>query len=86
MVVFATKAGASSSPLANPQVPAGAAAAFDPSTGAWTDLARCPVPDAPDELAKASLAWTGRQLIVVTWGDNAVPQAEVLSSPVHNSK
>jgi hypothetical protein len=49
MVVFATKAGASPSPRYGtphgPPVPAGAAAAFDPSTGAWTDLASCPLPD-----------------------------------------
>jgi hypothetical protein len=91
MVVFATKAGASPSPRYGPRIgppiPAGAAAAFDPSTGAWTDLARCPVPDVPD-LANASLAWTGRQLIVVTWDNEsgATPHVEVLSSSVQNSK
>jgi hypothetical protein len=84
MVVFATKAGASTRPLYGPaDVPAGAAAAFDPSTGAWTDLARCPNPD----LANASLAWTGRQLIVVTINDESggTPQVEVLSRPVQHS-
>jgi len=84
MVVFATKAGASTRPLHGPaDIPAGAAAAFDPSTGAWTDLARCPIPD----LANASLAWTGRQLIVVTMNDESggTPQVEVLSRPVQHS-
>lgn len=81
LVVFATKTGASPGP---PIPPAGAAAAFAPSTGAWTDLARCPVPD----LTNASLAWTGRQLIVVTMDHESgdTPQVEVLSSPVRNSK
>lgn len=84
MVVFATKAGTSTRPLYGPaDIPAGAAAAFDPSTGAWTDLARCPIPD----LANASLAWTGRQLIVVTMNDGSgdTPQVEVLSKPVQHS-
>lgn len=85
MVVFATKAGATPGPMTSrsPDVPPGAAAAFDPSTGAWTDLARCPVPD----LTYASLAWTGRQLIVVMPGDESgdPPQVEVLSRPVRNS-
>jgi hypothetical protein len=91
MVVFATKAGASPSPLVGPRrgppIPAGAAAAFDPSGGAWTDLARCPVPDSPDRTS-ASLAWTGRQLIVVAMDDGSgrTPQVEVLSSPVRDSK
>ena len=78
MVVFATTAGASPGP------PAGAAAAFAPPTGGWTDLARCPVPD----LTNASLAWTGRQLIVVTMDDESgdSPQTEVLSSPDRDSK
>jgi hypothetical protein len=83
MVVFATKAGATSGPTHGPpDVPPGAAAAFDPSTGAWTDLARCPVPD----LTSASLAWTGRQLIVVTMDDESgnTPQVEVLSSAVRD--
>lgn len=85
MVVFATKAGATPGPPnAAPDVPSGAAAAFDPSGGAWTDLARCPVAD----LANASLAWTGQQLVVVTMNDESgdTPQVEVLSSPVRNSK
>jgi hypothetical protein len=91
MVVFATKAGASPSPRygtrIGPPIPAGAVAAFDPSTGAWTDLARCPVPAWPG-LTNASLAWTGRQLIVVTWDNESsgTPQVEVLSSPVRTSK
>jgi hypothetical protein len=82
MVVFATKAGASPGPpnrlpIRPSGIPAGAAAAFDPSTGVWTDLARCPIPD----LTNASLAWTGRQLIVVTMNDESgdTPQVEVLS-------
>jgi hypothetical protein len=84
MVVFNTKAGASTDPPIRPSdVPPGAAAAFDPSSGAWTDLARCPIPD----LTNASLAWTGRQLIVVTMdgesGSN--PQVQVLSRPIRNS-
>jgi hypothetical protein len=80
MVVFATKAGASP----RLPIPAGAAAAFDPSTGAWTDLVPCPVPD----LTNASLAWTGQQLIVVTWDNESygTPQVEMLSSPAQNSK
>ncbi len=85
MAVFATKAAATPGPLRRPaDTPAGAAAAFDPSTGAWTDLARCPVPD----LANASLAWTGQQLIVVTLDDASAgtPQAEALSRPVPHSK
>jgi hypothetical protein len=90
MVVLATKADASPGlpygPRRGPPVPAGAAAAFNPSTGTWTDLARCPVPDWPD-LTNASLAWTGRQLIVVTWDNesNGTPQVEVLSSAGRNS-
>jgi hypothetical protein len=78
MVVFATRAGASTGPPNRPSdIPAGAAAAFDPSSGVWTDLAPCPIPD----LTNASLAWTGRQLIVVTMNDESgdTPQAEVLS-------
>jgi hypothetical protein len=85
MVVFQTKAGATPGPPNRPSdVPPGAAAAFDPSGGAWTDVARCPVPD----LTNASLAWTGRQLIVVTMGDASgkTPQLEVLSSPVRDTK
>ena len=78
MVVFATRAGASTGPPDRPSdIPAGAAAAFDPSTDVWTDLAPCPIPD----LTNASLAWTGRQLIVVTMNDESgdTPQVEVLS-------
>lgn len=83
MVVFATRAGASPGPpnslpiKPSDIIPAGVAAAFDPSTGAWTDLARCPIPD----LTTASLAWTGRQLIVVTMNDESgsTPQVQVLS-------
>jgi hypothetical protein len=78
MVVFATKAGASADPPDRPpDIAAGAAAAFDPSTGTWTDLARCPAPD----LTNASLAWTGRQVIVVRMNDESghTPQVEVLS-------
>jgi hypothetical protein len=84
MVVLATRAGAPGPRTGPPHVPPGAAAAFDPSTGNWTDLARCPVPD----LSNASLAWTGRQLIVVTMDDESAdtPQIEVLSRPVRNSK
>jgi hypothetical protein len=85
MVVFATKAGASTRPLYGPaDIPAGAAAAFDPSTGSWTNLAPCPIPD----LTNASLAWTGRQLIVVTMNDESgdTPQLEVLSRPIRHSK
>jgi len=85
MVVFNTRAGATPGPPNRPLgIPAGAAAAFDPSTGAWTDLARCPIPD----LANASLAWTGRQLIVVTMDGEAgsTPQVQVLSRPTRNSK
>jgi hypothetical protein len=85
MVAFQTKAGATLGPRYRPShVPPGAAAAFDPSDGAWTDLARCPVPD----LTNASVAWTGRQLIVVTMDDEPgnTPQVEVLSSPVKASK
>jgi hypothetical protein len=80
MVVFHTTAGATPG---RPDVPPGAAAAFTPSGGAWTDLARCPVPD----LANASLAWTGRQLIVVTLDDESggTPQVAVLSSPARDS-
>jgi hypothetical protein len=80
MVVFATKAGASIRP---PDIPAGAAAAFDPSTGTWTGLAPCPISD----LTNASLTWTGRQLIVVTMNDESgdTPQTEVLSRPIRNS-
>ena len=87
MVVFATKAGAETeSSTSEPSnlpgrssdtVKVGSAAAYDPSTGAWTDLARYPLSD----LTAASLAWTGRQLIVVAMnGDTGgEPQAEVLS-------
>ncbi len=85
MVVFATRAGATPGPRNRPSdVPPGAAAAFDPTTGAWTDLARCPVPDPTD----ASLAWTGRQLIVVTMDGESggTPQVAVLSRPARNSK
>jgi len=85
MVVFATKAGASTDPEYGPSdIPAGAAAAFDPSTGSWTDLAPCPVPD----LTNAGLAWTGRQLIVVTMSPDwaFTPQVEVLSSLIRNSR
>src|SRR5262249_16785600 len=84
MVVFYTKAGATPGPPNGPlDVPPGAAAAFDFLGGAWTDLARCPIPD----LTNASLAWTGRQLIVVTMDDESghTPQVEVLSSPVRDS-
>jgi hypothetical protein len=84
MVVFRTKAGAvSGPPNASSDVPPGAASAFDPSAGAWTDLAPCPVPD----LTNASLAWTGRQLIVVTLDDESgdTPQVQVLSSAVRRS-
>jgi hypothetical protein len=60
-----------------PDIPAGAAVAFNPSTGVWTDLAPCLVSD----LTNASLAWTGRQLIVVTMNDEScdTPQVQVLS-------
>jgi len=78
MVVFAAKAGASTGPLYRPaDIPAGAAAAFDASTGVWTDLARCPISD----LTNASLAWTGRQLIVATMNNESgqTPQVEMLS-------
>jgi len=83
MVVFATKAGASLGPPNSlPATPSdiirpGVAAAFDSSTGAWTDLASCPLSD----LTAASLAWTGRQLIVVAMnGDTgSTPQVQVLS-------
>jgi hypothetical protein len=81
MVVFGTKTGATPGRPNRPSdVAPGAAAAFDPSGGAWTDLARCPIPD----LTNASLAWTGRQLIVVTMDDESgdTPQVEVLSRPV----
>jgi len=84
MVVFAAKAGATpGSVYGRPDIPAGAAAAFDPSTGSWTGLAPCPIPD----LTNASLAWTGRQLIVVTMDDESgeTPQVEVLSRPIRNS-
>jgi hypothetical protein len=80
MVVFAAKAGASTgSPFQPLHIPAGAAAAFNPSAGSWTDLAPCPIRD----LSNASLAWTGRQLIVVTMNDESgdTPQVEVLSRP-----
>ena len=84
MVVFNTKAGATPGPPNRPpHIPPGAAAAFDPAAGAWTDLARCPIPD----LTNASLAWTGRQLLVVTMDDaGGTPQAEVLSRPIRNRK
>jgi hypothetical protein len=89
MVVLATRAGARAGASPGPpngrsDVPPGAMAAFDPSTGAWTNLARCPIPD----LTNASLAWTGRQLIVVTLEDESgdTPQLEVLSRPVRTSK
>ena len=84
MVVFNTKAGATPGPPNRPpHIPPGAAAAFDPAGGAWTDLARCPIPD----LTNASLAWTGRQLLVVTMDDaGGTPQAEVLSRPIRNRK
>lgn len=78
MVVFATRAGARPGlPNRRPirpsdRIPDGVAAAFDPSTGAWTDLARCPITD----LSNASLAWTGRQLIVVAMNTR---QVQVLS-------
>lgn len=83
MVVFATKAGAeptlpdTRSAERAAAIPVGAAAAFDPSTGAWTDLAPCPLPD----MTSSSLAWTGQQLIVVAMnGDTGGnPQVEVLS-------
>jgi hypothetical protein len=78
MVVFATKAGGSTGPPTRPSnIPAGPAAAFDAATGAWTDLAPCPIAD----LTNASLTWTGRQLIVVTMNDESgeTPQVEVLS-------
>jgi len=84
MVVFAARAGASTGPPNRPpDIPAGAAAAFNPSTGSWTDLARCPISD----LIYASLAWTGRQLIVVTMDDESgdTPQVQVLSRPIRNS-
>jgi hypothetical protein len=50
-------------------------------------VARCPVPAWPD-LTSASLAWTGRQLIVVTWDNEShgTPQVEALSSPAQDSK
>jgi len=85
MVVFNTKAGATPGPASRPSnVPPGAAAAFAPSGGAWTDMARCPIPD----LTNASLAWTGRQLIAVTMDDESgnTPQVEVLSRPGRNSR
>lgn len=85
MAVFATKVGATPGPSNRPpDVPPGAAAAFDPSDGTWTDLARCPI----QSLTNASLAWTGRQLIVVTMDDESgsTPQVAVLSSPVRNSR
>jgi hypothetical protein len=83
MVVFQTTAGATpGSSIAPPGVAPGAGAAFDPSRGTWTDLARCPIP----YLTNASVTWTGRQLIVVTLdnesGDH--PQVEVLSPPVRD--
>jgi hypothetical protein len=69
----------------------GIAAAFDPSTDAWTGLASCPIVDVcRPVLGWTSLAWTGRQLIVVTLDDESgdIPPApvEVLSSPVRHSK
>ena len=85
MVVFHAQAGPAPGPPNGPSdIPPGAAAAFEPLGGVWTDLARCPVPD----LTNASLAWTGRQLIVVTMDDESgrPPQVEVLSSPVRDSK
>lgn len=85
MAVFATKVGATPGPPNRPpDVPPGAAAAFDPSDGTWTDLARCPI----QSLTNASLAWTGRQLIVATMDDESgsTPQVAVLSSPARNSR
>lgn len=85
MVVFNATAGATPGPSYGPSdVLPGAAAAFDPSGGTWTDLARCPIPD----LTNASLAWTGRQLIVVTMDEESgdTPQVEVLSSAVRDRK
>lgn len=78
MAVFATKVGATAGPPNRPpDVPPGAATAFDPSDGTWTDLARCPI----QSLTNASLAWTGRQLIVATMDDESgsTPQVAVLS-------
>jgi hypothetical protein len=78
MVVFRTTVGPPSGPPYVPStLPAGAAAAFDPSTGVWTRLARCPVQD----FANASVAWTGQQLIVVTMDGESgnTPEVHVLS-------
>jgi hypothetical protein len=78
MVVFRTTVGAPPGPpYVLSTLPAGAAAAFDPSTGAWTSLARCPVQD----FANASLAWTGQQVIVVTMDGESgdTPEVHVLS-------
>jgi hypothetical protein len=85
MMVFSTRAGVTPGPPNRASdVPSGAAAAFDPAGGTWTDLARCPVPD----LTNASLAWTGRQLIVVTLADESgdTPRVEVLSPPARDGK
>jgi hypothetical protein len=85
MVDFHTKAGATPGPLYGPSsIPPGAVAAFDPSSGIWTDLARCPVPD----LTNASVVWTGRQLIAVTMDAESgdAPRVEVLSSPARDSR
>jgi hypothetical protein len=85
MVVFNTKAGATPGPSTGPStVPSGAVAAFDPSSGTWTDLVRCPIHNWPN----ASLIWTGRQLIVVSLDDGSgdPPRVEVLSPPVRDSK
>lgn len=82
MVVFGSQAGPApshSGPFKPEEdaVPTGTAAAFDASTGAWSNLAQCPLSD----LNAASLVWTGQQLIVVAMnGDTGkAPQVEVLS-------
>lgn len=81
MIVFGTKEGGSPSGL--PNVPARDAAAFDPSTGAWTDLAPCPITDLGGVTLSelASLTWTGQQLIVLSTGSypNGLPQMQILS-------
>lgn len=64
MVTFATTAGANPPNLPAGSAPADAVAAFDPSTGDWTNMANSPITD----LTYATLTWTGHQLIMLSTG------------------
>jgi hypothetical protein len=64
MVVFNTSAGASHPGTLAGAAPANDVAAFDPSTGQWTNLAHSPTSD----LIYVTVAWTGQQLIMLSTG------------------